>query len=97
MRNFCWEREELSDHLFEYFYLFRKYFSFVVNFVKSSKLEAQHDIHKIYLHVIETPPSKLETLKCVEREKRELSDYLFEYFYPFRKYFGFAVNFVKSG
>ena len=44
----CAEREkgELSDHLFENFYLFRKDFSFVVNFVKSSKSETQHDFTK---------------------------------------------------
>ena len=35
-----------------------KGFDFVVNFVKSSKLETQHDIHKIYSHFIETPPNK---------------------------------------
>ena len=55
------EKEELSDHLFENFTFFRKDFSFVVNFAKSSKSETQHDIHKIYSHVIETPQSKSKT------------------------------------
>ena len=40
---------------------FGKDFSFVVNSVKSNKLETQYVIHKIYSHFIETPPSKSET------------------------------------
>ena len=55
------EKGELSDNLFEYFYLFRKYFDFVINFMKSNKSKIQHGIHKTYLHIIETPPSKLKT------------------------------------
>jgi len=39
-------------------YLFVKDFSFVINFVSSSKSETQYVIHKIYSHFIETPPSK---------------------------------------
>ena len=35
-------------------------FGFVEKFVKSSKSETQLDIHKMYPHIIETPPSKLE-------------------------------------
>ena len=38
-----------------------KDFRFVVNFVKSRKSETQHDIHKIYPHIIKTPSSKPET------------------------------------
>jgi len=37
---------ELSDHLFENFIFFRKDFSFVLNFVNSSKSETQHGLHK---------------------------------------------------
>jgi len=43
------------------FTFLEKKFGFEVNFVKSSKSETQHDIHKIYSHVIEIPPSKSET------------------------------------
>ena len=51
----------LRDYLFENVTIFRKDFSFVVNFVNSSKSETQHVNHKIYSHVIETPQSKSET------------------------------------
>jgi len=51
-------RATLMDYLFENVTIFGKDFSFVVNFVNSSKSETQHVIHKIYSHVIETPPSK---------------------------------------
>jgi len=67
MHNFCGEKGEMSDHLFEYFYLFRKDFSFVVNFVKSNKSKNQHDIHKIYSHVIETSPRKSKTLHGIHK------------------------------
>ena len=40
---------------------FGKDFSFMVNFMNSSKSETQHVIHKIYPHIIETPPSKSQT------------------------------------
>ena len=41
--------------------------------------------------------SQRPSMECAERKKkRELSDLLFENFYPFRKYFSFVVNFVKS-
>ena len=40
---------------------FGKDFSFMVNFVNSSKSETQHFIHKIYSHVIETPLNKSKT------------------------------------
>ena len=55
------KKEELNDHLFEYFNLFKKDFDFMVNFMKLSKSKTQHDIHKIYPHVIGTPSSNLET------------------------------------
>jgi len=61
------EKWKLSNHLFENFTFFRRDFSFVVSFVNSSKLETQHDIHKIYSHVIKIPPSKLETKHGVHR------------------------------
>jgi len=35
----------LRDYLFENVTIFRKYFSFVVNFVNSSKSETQHGMH----------------------------------------------------
>jgi len=44
-----------------------KDFGFAVNFVKSSKSETQHDIQKIYSHVIETPPSKSETRHDIQK------------------------------
>ena len=55
------KKGELSDHLFKNVTFFGKDFSFVVNSVKSNKLETQYVIHKIYSHFIETPPSKSET------------------------------------
>ena len=55
------EKRELSDNLFENFYLFRKDFSFVVNFVKSRKSKTQNDFYKMYSHAIKAPPSKSET------------------------------------
>ena len=55
----------LEDYLFENITILEKNFSFVVNFVNSSKSEIQHGVHKIYSHVIETPPSKSETsMEC---------------------------------
>jgi len=63
----CMEKGELSDHLFENFIFLRKGFSFVVNFVNSSKSETQHVIHKIYSRVIETSTSKSETQHGVHR------------------------------
>ena len=56
-----WKKGELSVHLWENFIFLRKDFSFVVNFVNSSKSETQYGVHKIYSHVIETPPSKSKT------------------------------------
>ena len=56
------------------FYLFRKEFSFVVNFVKLNKSEIQHDIHKIYSHVIETSSSKLETHHEMHKRKHVLKN-----------------------
>jgi len=47
--------------------LLLKDFDFVANFVNSSKSETHHDIHKIYLHFIETPPSKSKTQHGVRR------------------------------
>ena len=55
------------QHLFKDVTIFRKDFSFMINCVNSSKLETQHVIHKIYSHVIETPPSKSETQHGVHR------------------------------
>ena len=54
-------RVTLGDYLFENVTIFRKDFSFIVNFVNSSKSETHHVIHKICSHVTETPPSKSET------------------------------------
>ena len=54
-------RVTLRDYLFENVTIFRKDFSFVVNYVNSSKSETQHVTYKIYSQIIETPPSKLET------------------------------------
>jgi len=65
----------------------------VVNFVKSSKPEIQHDNHKIYSHSIETLPSKSKTQHgvCVT-----LRDYLFENVTIFKKDFSFVLNFASS-
>ena len=41
------KKKELGDHLFENYTFVRKDFSFVVNFVNSSKWKTQH-VHKIY-------------------------------------------------
>ena len=57
----------LNDYLSDNVTIFRKKISSAVNFVNSSKSETQHVIHKIYTHVIETPPSKLETQHGVHR------------------------------
>ena len=60
----CAEREKWKiewSFIWEFFSLFRKDFSFVVHFVKSSKSETQDDFYKIYSHIIETPLSKLMT------------------------------------
>ena len=54
-------RVTLRGYLFENVTICRKIFSFVVNFVNSSKSETQHVIHKIHSHDIETPASKSET------------------------------------
>ena len=57
---------ESSDYLFEYFYLFRKDF-FFVNFVKSSKSETQHEIHKTYSHIIKHhQASQRPNIECTE-------------------------------
>jgi len=65
----------------------------VLSFVKSSKSETQHDIHKIYPHSIETLPSKSETQYGV---CETLRDYLFENVIIFGKDFSFVINFVNS-
>jgi len=65
----------------------------MVNFLKSSKLETQHDIHKIYSHFIETLPNKSETQHGV---RATLRDYLFENVTIFRKDFSFVIIFVNS-
>ena len=41
------EKREFSDHLFDNFTLLRKDFSFVKNFVNSSKSETQHGIQNL--------------------------------------------------
>ena len=59
---------------FENFTFCRKDFSFVINFVNSSKSETQHDVYKIYSHVIETPSTKSETQHGVHKRKHVLKN-----------------------
>ena len=58
---FLWVENNLCVELILFLFFILKDFGFVVNFEKSSKLETQHDIHKIYSHFIETLSNKSET------------------------------------
>ena len=64
------------------FTFFRKYFSFVVNFVKSSELETQHDIYKILLTRYWNTTNQVGDPAWNARNVKKI-------------YFRFAVNFAK--